>query len=322
MELEIRHLRMICTIAETGSLTRAAASLRLSQPGLSAQLRRIEAMLGGPLFDRGRTGAVPTAFGEAVLTRARAVLPTVDELLGASALAARSSSPVPRLRLGSVNAPLIGGLIDALRAHLPEARIVSRAQGSSVPLIEDVSAGRLEAVVVGDCPGYELAARPGVVLRPVVTEPVFVALPAGHRLAARPEVGLDELADEDWVSPRPDDDRVREYWSTTFHATGHRMRTVHEAEGRLLMELVRSGGAVSLCQATYEELPGIAVRPITGDPLWYRHLIAWHQAGPVAALETALVEHVRAAHRVAAERSPVYQRWLRAAARQPEAAAR
>ncbi|MQS10754.1 LysR family transcriptional regulator [Streptomyces kaniharaensis] len=314
MELEIRHLRMICAIAETGSLTRAAASLRLTQPGLSAQLRRIEGMLGGPLFDRRPTGAVPTAFGETVLTRARAVLPTVDELLSASALAAASTgSPTPRFRLGSVNAPLLGGLIAALRTHHPEARIVSRAQGSSVPLVDDLAHGRLEAAVVGDCPGYELPARPGVVLRPVVTEPVFVALPAGHRLAGRPAVGLDELADEDWVSPRPDDDRVREYWATTFHATGHRMRTVHEAEGRLLLELVRGGHAVSLCQATFEEVPGIAVRPIAGDPLWYRHLIAWHEAGPLAALDAALVEHARAAHRVAAGRSPAYRRWLRAA---------
>ncbi|MFG3052336.1 LysR substrate-binding domain-containing protein [Kitasatospora sp. NPDC048239] len=321
MELEIRHLRMICAIAETGSLTRAAASLRLTQPGLSAQLRRIESMLGGPLFDRRPTGAVPTAFGETVLTRARAVLPTVDELLNASTLAARTDSSTSRIRIGSVNAPLLGGLITALRTHRPGTRIASRAQGSSVPLIDDLAHGRLDAAVVGDCPGYELPARPGVVLRPVVTEPVFVALPAGHRLAARPEVHLGELEDEDWVSPRPDDDRVREYWSTTFHATGHRMRTVHEAEGRLLLELVRSGHAVSLCQATFEEVPGIAVRPIAGDPLWYRHLIAWHQAGQLAALDTALVEHARAAHRVAAERSSAYQRWLRVAGDRCTAAA-
>lgn len=304
---------MICAIAESGSLTRAAASLRLTQPGLSAQLRRIESMLGGTLFDRLPTGVVPTAFGETVLTRARAVLPTVDELLDASTLAARTGSPTPRFRLGSVNAPLLGGLITALRTHHPEARIASRAQGSSVPLIDDLAHGRLDAAVVGDCPGYELPAPPGVVLRPVVTEPVFVALPAGHRLAARPEVHLGELEDEDWVAPRPDDDRVREYWSTTFHATGHRMRTVHEAEGRLLLELVRSGHAVSLCQATFEEVPGIAVRPIVGDPLWYRHLIAWHQEGRPAALDAVLVEHARAAHRVAAGRSSAYQRWLRAA---------
>ncbi len=54
----MRHLRVVATIAETGSLTKAAAALRLSQPGLSAQLRRIEQLLGGRLFDRGSNGVV------------------------------------------------------------------------------------------------------------------------------------------------------------------------------------------------------------------------------------------------------------------------
>ncbi|GAA1158587.1 DNA-binding transcriptional LysR family regulator [Kitasatospora gansuensis] len=317
MELEIRHLRIICAIAESGSLSRAAAALRLTQPGLSAQLRRIESMLGGPLFDRSPSGAVPTAFGEVVLARARAVLPTIDDLLGTAALAARSGDPVPQLRLGSVNAPPLGGLITALKLHYPGARIVSRGHGSSVPLVDDVANGRLDVAVVGDSPGYELAPCPGVALHPIATEPLFVALPAAHRLAARDEVTLDELADEDWASPRPDDDRIREYWSSTFLATGHRMRTVHEVEGRLLMELVRGGHAVSLCQASFEELPGIAVRPITGNPLWYRHLLAWHQAGPVAHLGPTLVQHVAEAQRTAAARSPAYRRWLRDHGSQP-----
>ncbi|MEV8099259.1 LysR family transcriptional regulator [Kitasatospora sp. NPDC085879] len=311
MELEIRHLRIICAIAEAGSLSRAAAALRLTQPGLSTQLRRIENLLGGPLFDRRPSGAVPTAFGEAVLARARSILPTVDDLLGSSALAARSATPVPNFRLGSVNVPLLGGLVTALKEHHPAARIVSRGQGSSVPLVDDVANGRLDLAVVGDSPGYELAPRPGVALHPIATEPLFLALPADHPLAAHEEVTLDELADEDWASPHPDDDRIREYWSTTFLTTGHRMRTVHEVEGRLLLDLIRAGHAVSLCQATFEESPGIAVRAIAGNPLWYRHLLAWHRSGPLARLGPTLATRATDAHRAAGDRSPAYRRWLR-----------
>jgi DNA-binding transcriptional LysR family regulator len=180
-----------------------------------------------------------------------------------------------------------------------------------VPLVDDIARGRLDAAVVGDSPGYELPAPPGVVLQPIATEPLFVALSAAHPLAVRAQVTLDELADEDWASPPPDDDRIREYWSTTCFASGHQMRTVHEVEGRLLLELVRAGHAVSLCQATYEEMPGIAVRPIAGNPLWYRHLIAWHRAGPLAPLGPALVHHASEVHRAASSRSPAYRRWLR-----------
>ncbi|MYR64107.1 LysR family transcriptional regulator, partial [Streptomyces sp. SID625] len=77
MELEVRHLRVLCAIADTGSLHRAARELGLAQPSLSTQLRRIEQTLGGQLFVRTRTGCRPTPLGRAVLSRAR---PLVSEL--------------------------------------------------------------------------------------------------------------------------------------------------------------------------------------------------------------------------------------------------
>lgn len=71
--LELRHLRTVRAIADTGSLTKAAATLGLAQPALSAQLRRIEKALGGVLFDRDHTGARATPLGELVLERACSV---------------------------------------------------------------------------------------------------------------------------------------------------------------------------------------------------------------------------------------------------------
>ncbi|MEU6968628.1 LysR family transcriptional regulator [Kitasatospora aureofaciens] len=310
MELEFRHLRIICSIADCGSLTRAAASLRLTQPGLSAQLARIERALGGELFSRAQSGVIPTAFGEEVLSRARAVLPTVDELLEVATLAPQTGWSQHRFRLGSVNAPLLGGLITAIRSHHPEAEISSRGQGCPVPLVEAVAGGRLEAAVVGDSPGYELALPAGVAGEPIATEPLFVALPAAHPLAALEEVALEDLEGEDWAAPRPDNDRIREYWSRTLLVLGRRLRVVHEVEGRLVLDLVRSGHAVSFCQATFEEVPGITVRPIVGNPLWYRHVLAWHEEGPLASLRPSLVQTVTEAYWTAAARSAVYRSWL------------
>ncbi|WP_031051523.1 helix-turn-helix domain-containing protein, partial [Streptomyces sp. NRRL WC-3774] len=56
MDLEVRHLRAVVAIAETGSLHRAARQLGVAQPSLSTQLRRIEQALGGALFVRARSG--------------------------------------------------------------------------------------------------------------------------------------------------------------------------------------------------------------------------------------------------------------------------
>ncbi|KPI12856.1 transcriptional regulator, LysR family [Actinobacteria bacterium OV450] len=311
MELEVRHLRVVCAIAEAGSLTRAAASLSMTQPGLSTQLRRIESMLGGVLFDRRRAGATPTAFGELVLARAHAVLPGIDALLADTARAARHLASPDRVRVGSVGAPLIGHLVLAIGTLLPDAEVTSRCHYSPVTLLDDLAAGRLEAAVLGDHPEQVLPPRDGVVLTPLVTEPVFALLPATHPLAGEEAVSLTELADHDWAMPRPDGDRTREYWSSVSALAGRRPSAPHEAEGRQLIELVRAGLAVSLCQATFTEAPGVTVRPLAGNPLWYRHVLAWQRDGPLTSHADDLLRTVAAGYLETCTASPVYADWRR-----------
>src|ERR1700755_1549395 len=97
MNLELRHLRVVVAIAETGSVTKAASSLGLAQPALTAQLQRIERTLGGPLFERGRRGARPTALGELVLSRAKVLLPAMKGLQDEAARLAGSGTADARL---------------------------------------------------------------------------------------------------------------------------------------------------------------------------------------------------------------------------------
>ncbi|MFE3181838.1 LysR family transcriptional regulator [Streptomyces violascens] len=309
MDLEVRHLRVVCAIDEAGSLTRAAAALRMTQPGLSAQLRRIEAMLGGALFDRRQAGSAPTPLGELVLGRARAILPDIDGLLADTARNARRLSPPSQVRIGSVGAPLLGHLILAVKELLPDARVTSRCQYSPTFLLDDLAAGRLEAAVLGDHPDQELPPREGVVLHPVATEPVFALLSAAHPLAAQQEVSLAQLMDEDWAVPRPDGDRTHEYWSSACAAAGRRPHAPYEAEGRQLIEIIRAGLAVSLCQATFVEAPGVTVRPLAGNPLWYRHVLAWHDDSPLAACGTEILRQVTTGYRATCAASPTYARW-------------
>ncbi|MEU2231464.1 LysR family transcriptional regulator [Streptomyces vietnamensis] len=322
MDLEVRHLRLVCAIAEAGSLTRAAAALGTTQPGLSAQLRRIEAMLGGVLFDRGRAGVVATPFGELVLDRARAVLPGIDGLMADTARMARRVSACDRVRIGSVGAPLLGHLVLAVKAVLPEARVTARCQHSPVTLLDELAADRLEAAVLGDHPDQRLPDRDGVVLHPLAAEPVFALLPASHPLARLDEVPLAALLDEDWAVPRPDGDRTREYWSSECAAAERRPYAAdetrpyaprpyspYEAEGRPLIELIRAGLAVSLCQATFVEVPGTAVRPLAGSPLWYRHVLAWHRDGPLARHGADILRRLTAGYADTCAAAPAYARW-------------
>src|SRR5258705_7124927 len=74
MDLEIRHLRLVMAIAETGSVTRAGGQLHLTQSALSHQLKDIEGRLGTRLFHRLGKRMVPTPAGETVLQSAGDVL--------------------------------------------------------------------------------------------------------------------------------------------------------------------------------------------------------------------------------------------------------
>src|SRR3954454_3559078 len=104
MNLELRHLKVVCAIAETGSVTKAASQLGLDQPALTAQLQRIERTLGGPLFERDRRGAAHNALGEVGLSRARVRLPAMKGLQDEATLPAGAAGDdtMTRYRIGAI----------------------------------------------------------------------------------------------------------------------------------------------------------------------------------------------------------------------------
>ncbi|GAA1028152.1 LysR family transcriptional regulator [Virgisporangium ochraceum] len=312
MELELRHLRVICVVAEAGSIGRAAAALRVSQPGLSAQLHRIERMLGGTLFIRRNHGVTTTSFGEMVLTRCRAVLPTIDELSRATTRVTLDAvGTEPRLlRIGTVNAPLLPALVTGLTGRFPTAAITTHGEGSPTPLVHMVAGGLLELAVAGENPVYELPVRPEVAYHTVAIEPVIALLVADHPLTARAEIDLADLAGERFGLPRPDDDRCHDYGALAWLAAGFEMRATHDVEGTPLLDLIRAGHAVTFCQATFRTSPDLAVVPLAGTPLWYRHVLIWPREGVLADHGALVCGLAAAGYHAAVRRNSAYPAWL------------
>src|SRR4051794_41978467 len=83
--MELRHLRYFVTVAEEGSITRAAEQLWIAQPGLSTQIRRLEAELGVQLLNRHTRGVELTPAGEVFLERARATLAAAEVAISTGA---------------------------------------------------------------------------------------------------------------------------------------------------------------------------------------------------------------------------------------------
>src|SRR3954464_59138 len=153
MNLELRHLKVVCAIAETGSVTKAASLLGLAQPALTAQLQRIERTLGGPLFERDRRGARPRARGELVLARARVLTPAMKGLQDEAArlAGAGSDDTMSRYRIGASGGPLIGGMGHRPSTTQPDAQIPPHASYYVDELANLTLTGKLDFVQIGVC---------------------------------------------------------------------------------------------------------------------------------------------------------------------------
>lgn len=81
LNIPIEIIRTVVAISETGSLTKAAERLGLSQPAVSSQIKRIQTMVGGNLFTKTVNGTTVTQLGKLVLHQARRILEANDQML-------------------------------------------------------------------------------------------------------------------------------------------------------------------------------------------------------------------------------------------------
>ncbi|MFI6318470.1 LysR substrate-binding domain-containing protein [Nonomuraea sp. NPDC050556] len=306
MQLELRHLRVLRTVADHGSVTRAAAALGVSQPALTAQVRRIEHLLGGEVFARGHRGVVPTPYGEFVLARTRSIIAGVDDLLQARP----SGTAGPVVGVGSFENPVVVALVDALTRAMPEARVTLQTEHFVRVLVDMVVNGRLDMALVADYPGHALRVPPSIGLAVVAQEPVFVAVSSAHRLAAASPVELADLADEQWVLPPSDGMGWPEHLLERCEQAGFAPRARYQlVEAGVRRELIGAGHAVSACQALYDPGDQVTVLPLRGDPLWMRHVLIWRTASPVDAHAQAMAEVAVSAHRTLAARNRAFSAW-------------
>ncbi|WP_328654537.1 LysR family transcriptional regulator [Micromonospora sp. NBC_00330] len=309
MNLELRHLRVVCAIAETGSVTKAASALGLAQPALTAQLQRIERTLGGPLFDRDRRGARPTALGELVLARARVLLPAMKGLQDEAARLAGAGDTPPCYRFGGVNSPILGRLVHRLAAEQPPAQITTYASWSVDELAQLVAGGRLDFALAGVCGDASPSGGFGLSWQEVAVDPVLVLLPETHPLAAQDEVRLADLRHEQWVAA-PGDGCFADCFAAACARAGFTPRKVYETDIRGCVDLVEAGVAVALCQATFRPVSGLVTRQLAGTPLRWRLLLGWHPDSPAAQGAELVLGTAKEAYVDSLAPHPAYLAWL------------
>ena len=208
----IRELSYFVAVAEHGNLTRAAAALHLSQPSLTAQLKRLERELGTDSFERVPRGVALTAAGDALLPLAhrggrrrradRAQRQRADE--PGRRHAARRGDP-------SLSSALLLAALTAFHARHPRVGL-EFVEARSEGLIARLERDELDlGLVILPIPHH------AVQTVPVAEEDLVVVVGPDHPLASRARVGIADLDGVPFVVPRPG----YTIWTTLFAARRH-----------------------------------------------------------------------------------------------------
>jgi LysR family hydrogen peroxide-inducible transcriptional activator len=189
--MTLRDLEYLVALAETRHFGRAAERCHVSQPTLSAQLRKLEEFLGVMLVERRPRRVALTAAGEAVVERARRMLQDAE---GIRDLARASQDPLSGpLKVGFI--PTLGPYLlprvaPRIAKALPKLSLLLH-EYQTAPLVERTLAGELDLAVLA-LP----AETRGLVTRPLFAESFLVAMPDSHRLAAKKRVKAADLEGE------------------------------------------------------------------------------------------------------------------------------
>ncbi|WP_405006952.1 LysR family transcriptional regulator [Kitasatospora purpeofusca] len=283
----LRQFEYLVTVVDTGSFTRAAELLHVTQPALSHQVRALEKAVGGPLLERLPRAVRPTPMGRAVLPHARAALADAERLRAAALSAAGlAGGELELATVYSVSLGLLPPVLRAWRAAHPEVRIRLREFAHTEDLRAAMTAGQAD-VAVGPLPtGWE-----GPIRELGVEEFVLVLPSEGEDGPAGPEdapVPLAALAGRDWVHYAPGNglaDVLDAACAAAGFLPGVAVRTEQTAAAPLLAA-AGLGPALVPANIVPPGFDGLVRRP---EPPVRRPLVAYARTRPDA-LTTAFVE--------------------------------
>lgn len=262
--MELLQLRYFVALAETQNVGHTAQALGVSQSSLSKTLQRLEDDLGASLFDRvGRNIRLHDG-GRRFLARARRALRELDE--GRTELV--GGGEVDQVRLVVTTASLLPEVLKAFRADRPQARFHVRM----------VDEAEVEPLLRSGTVDFALSTEPvhdaDLGQRRLVDDPVWLAVPSGHRLASRTSVGLSDLADEEFVGLKAGL-RKRDALDDFCRLSGLVPRYVYEGdEPARIASLVEAGLGVAFVPSTSrKDSSAVTFLPIDQGP----HRTLWLQ---------------------------------------------
>jgi LysR family transcriptional regulator, hydrogen peroxide-inducible genes activator len=292
MELKLKDLRYLVAVADERHFGRAAARCFVSQPTLSAQLKKLEQALGVQLIERAPHNVTLTAAGEEIVARARRILEASDEVV---AVARSQRDPLAgRLRVGllpTIGPYLLPQLAPVIRKRLPRLQL-RLYEYRTAPMLERLHAGELDVGILA-LP-VELG---GLEARELYREAFLVALPERHPLAAREALRVADLKDETLLLLE-DGHCLRDQALEVCSRVGLRDQQDFRATSlETLRQMVATGAGITLLpelagRGAYRSARGVVLRPFA-RPAPVRHVGAvWRRTTARGAAIEALCDMV------------------------------
>lgn len=263
--MELRQFVYFDAVVRHGGFTRAAEQLRVAQPAVSAQLRKLEAELGVTLLERTTRRVRLTRAGEVVLNRARRVFDQLDGIRDDLALLAGELRG--RVRIGSIQATGPLRLAEALAAfhrRFPEVELSLKA-GRLSQLITDLDDDVID-LAIGPLPDGRFER---IVEQPLFDDELVLITAREHPLAERHELPLEAVRDEMFACLSAESG-LRRRLDDACAAAGFTPTVRYETTiVPQLRELVSHGLGVALLARSVAEVPGppVAVHPVAPSPI-------------------------------------------------------
>ncbi|MBP2335550.1 DNA-binding transcriptional LysR family regulator [Saccharothrix coeruleofusca] len=248
-------MRYFTVVAEHRHFGRAATALRIAQPSLSRQIRRLEQQLGARLLDRTPQGARLTEAGEVFLPRARALLRSAH----LAAAHTHAASHPHGITIGHTAIVVVAPVVREFRRTHPDTQVHTLLLGH-----EEVRPALLDHRVDAVVTRLPLQADQ-LRVTPLCDEPRSLLVRADHRLAGRPFVTLDDIAGE--PLPRMADPAMNAFWRIDPRPDGRPVPDgplVSAVEEKI--ELVLAGQAVAIVPACVDGAlpPDLTAIPLEG----------------------------------------------------------
>ena len=272
--MELRQLTYFVAVVDEAHFTRAAERLRIAQPAVSQQIRRLESELGERLLHRDRRTVALTSAGEALLPYARAALAQAEH--GRQAVAALRGLVTGQLRVGLV-------------MPLPDRRVIRaigafgrKYPGIELTLVEDETDALLDRLAAGDLHTAFLGLGPGqdtpqsVQAIVVAREPAVLATHPRHPLASRRSVPLRAMRDEPVVTATRAS-RLRTVLEAVCREAGFAPRIVAETSDlNVMVQLVAEGVGVALMPSSgLENISDVTLIAVTHPTIERRIVLVW-----------------------------------------------